>query len=141
MAESGQPEGAGLTSIAPDAVPPLEEQAPPADPPGVSPPLPPESDTNGESVPTPPIADAEEVEEEEDPLIVAQREREEAELALEEAADIHDTDDPALKVNAGLMQGVREDGFQVWRHRHVLMAAAQQSGASRVSHPLSPHVP
>ncbi|KAL6780195.1 hypothetical protein ACKKBF_B14085 [Auxenochlorella protothecoides x Auxenochlorella symbiontica] len=109
MAESGQPEEAGLTSITPDAVPPLKEQAPPADPPGVSPPLPPESDTNGESVPTPPTADAEEVEEEEDPLIVAQREREEAEQALEEAADIHDTDDPALKEFYSDMKEVDRD--------------------------------
>ena len=35
---------------------------------------------------------------EEDPLVVAQREREELEKALEEAKDVHANDDPELKV-------------------------------------------
>lgn len=38
-------------------------------------------------------------EEEEDPLIVAQREQEEKQRALEEAADVAPSDDPAMKVS------------------------------------------
>ena len=48
---------------------------------------------------SPPTAPAPELEEEEDPLVIAQREQEEREKALAEAADIKAYDDPDMKVS------------------------------------------
>lgn len=70
-------------------LPPTVNGAPPLPNDAAPPPLP--TDNQQAELPLPP-------EEDEDPLIVAQREQEEREQALQEAANIHQEDDPALKV-------------------------------------------
>lgn len=85
-----------------DPAPPLVPGPPLPPGAGAAPPLPPLPSDGGPQPPLPPTTDAKEQveEEEEDPLVVAQRRREEEEQALQEAADIHEDDDPLLKVGA-----------------------------------------